>query len=413
MSFAPEHHDLSRIWWGEPPSDYGVPPAIVGAEGCYLIDVLGRRFLDAAGGLSVGHRNPMILNAVVDQIWKLQQLPAGCTAEPGHQLARVLIERAPKGLTRCLLVGSRSDALAAARHLASTATRRGEFIFLDEPDAPPWHRLPLGTIDLEQTHFVPPPRCGRCPLGRTWPECGLACADLVGEAVDRLGADRVAALVSEPIPVGPGVVVPPDGYWPRVREACAQRGVLLVLDESRTGLNRTGPWWAAEHCNLVPDVLVIGGSLGGGLPLAAVLTGDRLADALDQPLPALPAAIPAASAAGVATARFHQTAALGDRSRRHGAAILSGLREICERSPGLRHARGLGLLLAVDCVDEAGRPDPRRCARCLRQMRDWGFLFGRGGRDGEVVTIAPPLTLTEEQADTIVNAFAEWAAAPE
>jgi len=413
MSFAPEPRDASRIWWGEPPSDYGVPPAIVGAEGCYLIDVLGRRFLDAAGGLTVGHRNPMILNAVVDQLWKLQQLPAGCSAEPAHQLARVLIERATNRLDRCLLVGSRGDALTAACHLASTATRRRDFILVDEPDAPLWRRLPLAAVDGERAHFVPPPRCGRCPLGRARPECALACADLVAETIDRLGPVRIAALVSEPIPVGPGVVVPPEGYWPRVQEACTQRGVLLVLDESRTGLNRTGPWWAAEHWNLAPDVLVIGESLGGGLPLAAVLTGERLADALDQPLPALSPAIPAAAAAGVAAARFHQTAALGDRSRRHGAAILNGLREICEGPSPLRHARGLGLLLAVDCVDDAGRPDPRGSARCLRRMRDWGFLFARGGREGEVVTIAPPLTLTEEQADTIVSAFAEWASAPE
>lgn len=407
MSFTPDQPDAESRFWGRAPSSYGTPPAIIGAEGCYLIDVLGRRFLDCAGGVGVGHRNPMILNVVVDQIWKIQQVPPGCVTEPAHQLARVLADHSPKDLSRCLLVGGRTDALTAALHLAAAATKRDEFICLGDPGTQAWLRPPTGECGGPPIHAVPPPRCGRCPLDRRWPACGIACADVVGETIDRLGSGRVAALVAEPIPVASGVVAPPDDFWTRVRRACDERGVLLVLDESRTGLNRTGPWLAAEHWRLTPDVLVIGESLGGGLPLAAVLTSNGLANAMDGPLLNLPEAIPAACAAGVATVRFHQTAALADRSRRHGETILNGLRGLSGEFPLLYDPRGRGLLLAVDVVDPQGRPDPAQCERWLRQMRDWGFLFGRAGHGAEVITIAPPLTLTEEQAAMIVNAFAE------
>ncbi|MBN2559450.1 MAG: aspartate aminotransferase family protein [Phycisphaerae bacterium] len=382
---------------------YRDPPVLVGGEGCYLIDRDGRRFLDVYSGggvMNAGYRNPMVLNAVVDQLWKLQHAAPGHLSELMFQLAQLLAELAPGDVVRSFFCASGFEANEVAMELATQATGRHEFITLTE--------APIGRAK-DLSHIL----CHRKLWHRSLAGgvTGETPVQQESEAIERaltdVGPERIAAVIAEPIQIGSGIVVPPDGTWQRVRRICDEHGVLLIFDEALTAMNRTGCWFASEAWQVTPDILTVAGSLGNGVPIAAVMTTDRIAAGLAQwEAPAFGAS-PVSCAAALATIRFHRTASLGQRAARYGEALLAGLAKVAEGSAYLAHPRGKGLMIGVDVVDDRREPDAERCDEYLEQLKDWGFLAGRTGRHHNVLTLMPPLTVTEDQVDLIVSVFGE------
>jgi alanine-glyoxylate transaminase / (R)-3-amino-2-methylpropionate-pyruvate transaminase len=402
------------------------PPVLVGAEGCYLIDRAGRRFLDCTSGggaVSAGHRNPMILNAVVDQLWRLAHCPADYLTEPLHHLAQALAENAPPGLGRSFFCSCALEAKTAALLAATQHTGRLEFIALSNsaaakadwaPAAPPLlvpHDEPTGAW---RVHALPPTtRLDQESTVKTGRASQLASPAEVAQLMSRIGPDHVAAVLAEPIPYDDGLILPPDDYWPAIRRICSEQGVLLVFDEARTGVNRTGRWLAGEHWSVVPDILILGDSLANGLPIAVMMTSEQIASSC-RDLGVVSFGIsPVSCAAALSTMHFHRTASLADRAERQGAVLLDGVREAVAASPFLADARGRGLMVAVDVVGESGEPDPARCDRYFRQFTKCGFLVGRAGLHRNVLTFLPPLTITDDQVPLIGNALADLARADE
>ena len=395
-------------------------PVFVGGEGCYLIDRAGRRFLDCTSGggvVNAGYRNPMILNAVVDQLWQLSYCPTDHLTEPLHHLAQTLAEMAPAGLGRSFFCTCPLEAKTAALLAATQFTGRLDFVALSSasaiaadwiPAAPPLH-VPHGeSAGVWRVHALPP----RTSTGEdSGAARGAACrpprpAD-VRQLIEQLGPHRIAAVLAEPIPYDDGLIIPTDDYWPEIRRVCTESGVLLVFDETRTGMNRTGRWLACEHWQVAPDLLILGDSLANGQPIAVLLTTDDVA-ASCRDLGAVPfGASPVSCAAALTTMRFHRTASLAGRAERQGAVLLAGMTEAAGASRHLAHPRGKGLTAAVDVVNDAGEPDAARCERYLEQFRNWGFLVGRAGFCGNVLTFLPPLTITEDQVPLIARALSE------
>jgi alanine-glyoxylate transaminase/(R)-3-amino-2-methylpropionate-pyruvate transaminase len=410
-------------------------PVFVVGEGCYLIDRAGRRFLDCTSGdgvVNAGYRNPMILNAVVDQLWQLSYCPTEHLTEPLHHLAQALAEMAPAGLGRSFFCTCPLEAKTAALLAATQFTGRLDFIALSSasaiaadwiPAAPPlrgWIRFTAegGCAPSHVPHGEPagawrvhalPPRTSTGEdsdaargVARRLPRP----ADL-RQLLEQLGPHRIAAVLAEPLPYDDGLIIPTDDYWPEIRRVCTEGGVLLVFDETRTGMNRTGRWLACEHWQVAPDLLILGDSLANGQPIAVLLTSDDVA-ASCRDLGAVPfGASPVSCAAALATMRFHRTASLTGRAERQGAALLAGMTEAAGASHHLAHPRGKGLTAAVDVVNDAGEPDAARCERYLEQFRNWGFLVGRAGFCGNVLTFLPPLTITEDQVPLITRALSE------
>jgi 4-aminobutyrate aminotransferase len=246
---------------------------------------------------------------------------------------------------------------------------------------------------LPGCEHVPPPDPGHCPF-RCGGKCNLACADYVDYVLEREG--DVAAVIAETVRNVP--VVPPPDYWKRIRAACDQHGALLILDEIPIGLARTGKFFAFEHFGVVPDIVVLGKGLGGGVfPLAGILARERLSVAAERSLGHYThEKNPAACAAGLATLEVIDEGDLVERAAEIGAKTLADLRQWLIGHALVREVRGLGLLLGV----EVGRPDSNGHDEAERIMyaalrRGLNFKVSKGN----VLTFAPPLNVAEEELD--------------
>jgi len=271
------------------------PVVIDSAEGPYLVDTLGHRYLDGCSSLWCnvhGHRVPEIDRAVVEQLGKVAHTTLlGLASTASVECAEALARIAPPGLSRVFFSDSGSTAAEIALKMAyqhfqlGGQPERQEFLTIHGG----YHgdtigSVSLGGIDLFHRIFkpllfpvrqAPQPYCYRCPLGRTWPSCEMACAGEVERAFEA-APGRIAALVIEPVMQGAdGMIAQPPGYLRRMRELCDRHGALLVCDEVATGFGRTGTLFAVEQEGVRPDILTVAKGLTGGyLPLAATLVSE-------------------------------------------------------------------------------------------------------------------------------------------
>lgn len=395
---------------------YQRPPVIVAGEGAYLIDRMGKRYLDCYSGVTVmnaGHGNPEILAAIQGQLAKLQHTTTIYLTEPMFQLAERLSSLAPGALKRSFFCTSGSEANEAALLLASRATgRRGILALSDSLHGRTKWAMSATGLDMwradehpvADVHFAPHAHCQHCPLEERYPACRLACVDAIERCIETAGAENIAALIAEPIQGNGGIIVPPEGYWQRVRSLCDRYGILLIFDEVQTAFNRTGRWFACEHWGTVPDIVTVAKALGNGMPIAAMITSDAVARAHTRPAASTFGANPVSCAAALATLAFHESRGLGQRAEKIGELLRTGLMSVAEKSCTFGPVRGKGLMIGVEVLDSKGAPDAARCDRHLELLKDEGFLVGKTGRHRNVLTFMPPLILTEAQAASIVDA---------
>ncbi|CAN5511604.1 hypothetical protein BH10PLA1_BH10PLA1_22370 [soil metagenome] len=250
---------------------YKDPPHIVAGEGSYLIDHTGRRYLDFFSGVTVmsaGHCNEEIIEPAIEQIRRLQHTTSIYLTEPVLRLAELLARLAPGELCRSFFCASGSEAVEGALLLASLHTKRGGIVATTNSlhGRTRWAMNATG-LDMWRTDPFPLPSVDRVPFG------DAAALMRYFESADPLPA----AFIAEPIEGNGGIIVPPPDYWPAVRKLCDRFGVMLILDEVQTGMNRTGRWFACEHWGIVPDILVTSKALGNGFPISAFITTPTIA----------------------------------------------------------------------------------------------------------------------------------------
>ena len=341
-----------------------------GAEGAWLTDTSGHRFLDFHGNAvhQVGFGNPRVVAAVISQLQTLPFSPRRYTNRPAIELARKLVELAPGDLSRVLFTTSGATANSAAIQLARVATGRHKTISM-------WDSFHGGTLDtisvggeaqfragigplLAGTEHVPPPEPYRCPfrcLDRTG-ACDLSCARYLEYVLEKEG--DVAAVIAETVRNTPSIPTPE--YWQAVRAACDRHGALLILDEVPHALGRTGRFFSVENFGIVPDILVIGKGLGGGImPLAALIAREGLNVAADRALGHFThEKNPVACAAGLAVIAEIEDRGLVARAAELGAWALAELRALQPRHPLIGDVRGLGLLMGVELVRDRATREP-------------------------------------------------------
>jgi len=391
---------------------YERPPVIVAAEDCELIDDRGRRYLDMLAGVTVvnaGHCNAAIRAAVAEQMRRLDHTTSIYLTEPVLRLAERLAETLPSPLRRSFFCVSGSEANEGALLLAAMHTGRSEFIAV-QGSLHGRTRAALGVTGLDMWRIdpFPPLNCHHVPGG--WRPDAL---ERLETALRTVGAERVAAVIAEPILGNGGIEAAPPEYWRRVRDLCDAHGILLIFDEVQTGMNRTGQWWACSSLGVTPDVLTTAKALGNGYPVAALATSDRVGASFSRPYAATFGGSPVGAAAALATIDFHQRHDLGRRATERGAQLLAGLREIASRRTWLRRPRGSGLMIGVDICDERGGEAPRRADRVLESLKDRGVLCGRAGPQRNVLIFMPPLTITAEQIARCVGTLEEVCHAPD
>ena len=375
------------------------------ANGAWIEDVEGRRYLDFHGNNAhqVGFGHPHVIAAIKAQLDTLPFCTRRYTNEPAIRLAERLACGAPDDLRRVLFSPGGTSAIGVALKLARAAT--GHFKTISMWDS--FHGASLDAISiggerafrenagplLPGCEHVPPPDPSHCPF-QCGGACNLACADYVDYVLQREG--DVAAVIAETVRNVP--VIPPPEYWKRIRAACDKHGALLILVEIPIGLGRTGRFFAFEHFGVVPDIVVLGKGLGGGVfPLAGILARERLNVAAERSLGHYThEKNPVACAAGLATLEVIDEDKLVERAAEIGAKTLADLRQRLAGHPLVREVRGLGLLLGV----EVGRPDSNGHDDAERLMyaalrRGLNFKVSKGN----VLTLVPPLNVEEEELD--------------
>ncbi|HEX2923253.1 MAG TPA: aminotransferase class III-fold pyridoxal phosphate-dependent enzyme, partial [Chloroflexota bacterium] len=250
------------------------------AKGSYFYDSTGKQYLDFSSQFvfsNLGHADERVVSAIATQAARLPTMASPFATEPKARLAKLLAEVTPGDIKVSYFSTSGAEANEGAIKLARMATGKQKIITRYRG----YHGSTMGAMALSNDYrnwacepSIPSiihcldPYCYRCPFGATYPACDLQCAKHVEDVIRFEGENRIAAFLAEPIVGANGIVVPPDGYWQKVREICDRYGVLLMVDEVMTGFGRTGKWFAIEHWDVVPDVISMAkGVTGGYVPL--------------------------------------------------------------------------------------------------------------------------------------------------
>jgi hypothetical protein len=414
-------------------------PRIVRGEGCWLIDERGKRYLDAVGGAYVanlGHSNPEIAEAIAEQARQFGYLSGTqFTSGPVEDLASELADTLPGDLSKLYFLCSGSEAVEAALKLArqywierGKASKHriialgpgyhGSTLLALSASAREAHKAPFRPW-LVDVHRIPAPYPYRCECGGRGTACPVCSAAVVEEAIEKLGADQVAAFIAEPVGgSSTGGSTPRPEYFRRVREICDRHDVLFIADEVLVGIGRTGTWWAIEPYGVAPDITTFGKGVSGGYAaLSGFATSEKIVDAIARGSGNFMHAQtfsfhPVACAAGVATMRYLKQHRLVERCARMGRVLHERLAPLA-KLPHVGDVRGRGLLAGIEFVeDKASRAPFPRSARFAERFADaaldagltvWPNVGHADGTNGDLVMIAPPFIVTESEIDEIVN----------
>ncbi|MDX2816878.1 diaminobutyrate--2-oxoglutarate transaminase family protein [Streptomyces sp. PA03-5A] len=412
-----------------------LPVVPVRARGMTVEGADGRRYLDClsgAGTLALGHNHPVVLEAiraVLDSGAPLHVLDLATPVKDAFTTA--LFETLPRELAdhgRIQFCGpAGTDAVEAALKLVRTATGRSGLLAFSGG----YHgmtaaalaatgdiavRGAAGAVDARITR-LPYPYGYRCPFGVGGEHGAELSARLTENLLDdpKGGIQPPAGMLLEPVQGEGGVIPAPDTWLRRMRDLTAARGIPLIADEVQTGVGRTGTFWAVEHSGVVPDVMVLSKAIGGSLPLAVIVYREEL----DSWQPGAHAGTfrgnQLAMAAGTATLAYVRRNGLAERAAELGARMLARLRALAAEHPCVGDVRGRGLMLGVELVDPDAAPGPRgvpptapRLAAAVRRAAlDRGLIVELGGRDAAVIRLLPPLTITEEQSEAVLDRLAD------
>ena len=414
-------------------------PRIVRGDGCYLYDDQGRRYLDGSGGayvVNVGHGVSEIAEALACQAGTLAYVTGTAfTHDAVEELATEIARLCPGDLELVYPLASGSEAVEAGLKLArqywvesGRAEKHKVLAF-----APSYHgntllALSASSREHYKAHYrewlvpivrVAAPYPYRCACHGQRPLCAACNGDAIEAAILREGADRIAALIAEPVGgSSTGASVPPPDYWPLVRAICDRHRILLVADEVLTGAGRTGTWSALEPYGVVPDIMILGKGIAGGYaPLSAVVAPRRIVDVLARGSGSFLHAQTFSHhatlcAAGVATIKYLRRHGLIERSAAMGLVLHRRLQELREL-PWVGDVRGRGLLAGIEFVeDKASRrpfPSAARFAESVAaNALDLGLVVwpNAGQLDdgtGDLAMLAPPFVIDEEQIGEMVT----------
>lgn len=398
------------------------PEPIARAEGAWLETESGKRVLDFTSGQicsTLGHNHPRVNGAVRETLERVSHLNSWMLSEPVLTLAERLAGLFPEPLDRVILLSTGSESTEVALKLAKLHTGRFEIAGLTRS----FHGLLAGiaSVNYSMAHqgygpllpgafAIPAPYAYRCPVRHCDGACDCTCLELGFELLDQASVGSLCAFIAEPILSTGGIIVPPDGYFRRARDLCDERGMLLVLDEAQTGFGRVGRMFAFEDYGVVPDIVAVSKTLGGGLPLAATVTSEAIEDDcfakgflhvtshVSDPLPA---------AAGLAVLEAIEEDGLVERARRLGDYLVERLRELAAEHEQIGDVRGRGLLVGMELVEDRESKAPANAlgAAMTQKCFDRGLSMNivRSGGSANCLRLAPPLIIEENEIELAVE----------
>jgi 4-aminobutyrate aminotransferase/(S)-3-amino-2-methylpropionate transaminase len=386
------------------------------AKNALIVDVDGRELIDFAGGIgvmNVGHCHPKVVAAVKRQAERFSHTSFNVVMYEAYvRLAEKLNQATPGSFPKkTMFVNSGAEAVENAVKIARHFTRRDAIVVFEGG----FHGRTLLAMTLTSkvfpyktgfgpfapdVHRIPYAYCYRCPISLSYPSCKVKCAELLSQAFQQqVEAETVAAVIVEPVLGEGGFVVPPPEYLRRLKEICANEGIVFVCDEIQAGFGRTGKLFAIEHAGVEPDIITTAKSLGSGYPLAAV-TGR--ADIMDSPPPGAIGGTyggnPVACEAALAVFDIIEEESLLSRAEAIGKRVRERFTGLQERFPVVGDVRGLGAMVAMELVEDRDTKEP--ATALAKEVRNGAFERGAlcllAGNADNVLRLLLPLTIEDE-----------------
>jgi alanine-glyoxylate transaminase/(R)-3-amino-2-methylpropionate-pyruvate transaminase len=402
---------------------YREPLMIVEGHRQYVWDESGKRYLDGFAGIvsvSVGHCHPSIVDKINRQVGTLQHTTTIYLHPAIGQYAKQLADKMPEPLEVTYITNSGSEANEMAVLHAREFTENAHVIALRGgyhggtsstmglTAHGNWKFKSNQTINVSHTHAG---YCYRCPYGLTYPSCNLKCAHDVKQVIEYETSGHVACFIGEPIQGVGGVVVPPREFFGIVYDIVRQHGGLCVADEVQGGFGRTGEhFWSFEHFGVTPDIVTMAKGIANGAPMGAMTTRRDVAGVLTDRLHFNTfAGNPVSVTQAIATLDVIEQEDIQQNAREVGAHLKTGLIDLQDRHALIGDVRGLGLMLGVELVCDRTTKAPARneAADVLELAKERGLLIGKGGLWGNILRIKPPMCVTKDDADFVIECLDE------
>jgi len=384
------------------------------ASGVSVTDVDGNTFIDMTSGVlvtNVGHSHPEHVESIREQVGRLMN----CYDFPTPQrieFSKKLVEKTPENLDRAFLLTTGSEATESAMRIAKRFT--GKFEIISFYGA--FHGRTYGAMSMAgkmstKKSFgptmpgaiqVPYPYCYRCPFKMKKETCDFYCLEYIDYALSAQSTGEIAALIIEPYQGGSGFIFPPDGYLKKLEEWCKSRDIIFIVDEVQASFGRTGKFFAIEWENLKPNLLCLGKGIGSGIPTSAVMGEARLFDSLAPgEMSSTTGGNPVSCAAGLAVLNIIEKENLVENSAKIGELMKNRLVNLAEKSSYIGDVRGKGLVMGIEFVNDkkSKEPSPEKTVEFINRCAEKGVIFGRVGWYGNVIRVAPPLVIKEDEAN--------------
>jgi 4-aminobutyrate aminotransferase-like enzyme len=400
---------------------YKEPLVFVKGQGMYLYDAHGREYPDCFSGIAtvqVGHGHPKVTEAVIDQIKKIGYTSSIYITEPQALLAEKVARIVPGKLKKSYFVNSGSEANEAAIQALRLATKKNAIFAVDRA----YHGKTVGAGSLTalsswsqnvprlaDIYHIPTSYCYRCPFGKERLDCDIECAQYLEEAIKANTPNGGAGMIIEPIHGIGGIIDRPvPEYFKIMREILDKYDMLLVSDEVQTGCGRTGKWWGIEQHGVEPDAITVAKGFGNGYPIGGFIAREEIAAEL-KPLTFFSTfgGNPISCIAALKTLEVIEEEKLIENAWKIGEHFKKGLEGLKEDHKIMGDVRGMGLMLGVEFVKNANTKEfaPEETLAILEKAKDKGILFGRGGNEGNVIRIQPPLIMRKEHVDKALEAL--------
>ncbi|MBZ9687763.1 aspartate aminotransferase family protein [Clostridium estertheticum] len=390
---------------------YKTPPQIVRGEMQYLFDSDGKKYLDFFAGVSVvncGHCNPEILNATIEQMKTLQHTSIIYLTQPIVDLAEKLSYVLPGEINHSFFCCTGSEANEGALLLARIYTGRNEFISLNNSlhgrtyltmsatGIPMWRADPMLSDSFT---FVP----SAYNSDTTLEAAAIESLEAIEKVIESKGPDKIAALIAEPIQGNGGIITPPHWYFKKLKCLLQKHGILLIVDEVQTGFGRTGKMFAIENYNVVPDIITVAKALGNGIPISAFCTNEEIAKVFTSASASTLGGNPVAASTAIAVLDYIEKNNLCENAENLGLKLKAGLHKLKGLYPIIYDVRGIGLMLGIELLKENGEPASEEVDFILEILKDEGILLGKNGLGRNVLAFQPPLVITENDVDLVLE----------
>ncbi len=428
-----EKENIFHSWSYQPEA---APPRVISAKGVRFTTEDGRERLDFSSCFvshNIGHGDRRVIDTIKSQASELASFAPSMSNRPRAILAKTLEEITPGDLSRSFISLGGTEANEAAVKMCHQFTGKRKIITryrsyhggtaasmsLSSGDARNWAQVQGGTEYIR----VPQPYCYRCSFGLSWPSCDLRCVKYIDEVIElEGGSELVGGIIFEPITGANGIIVPPDDYFPALREVCDKWGILMIADEVMTGFGRTGKWFAVEHWGITPDIMSMAkGITSGYMPLGVTIATREIGDFFKKHFfshGATYAGHALACATALRVIQIYQEDNLVENSRTLGLYLKERAMELQEKHPCVGDVRGLGLFVGLELVknkktgepiipvDAKIRPGMNPKLAVAKKLGQLGMI-AMAANPANVIAMAPPLIVTKDEIDEGISMMDE------